>query len=99
MATKRILIKPVISEKAERLSNNLEQYTFVVAKDCNKIEVKNAVEQMYGVTVESVNTLLMPGKEKNRTTKSGIIRGRVPSFKKAIVTLAEGESIDLYGEI
>lgn len=99
MATKRILIRPVISEKAERLSNKLEQYTFVVTKTSNKIEVKNAIEQMYGVTVESVNTMLMPGKEKSRTTKSGVIRGRVASFKKAIVTLAKGESIDLYGEI
>ncbi|MEL6355437.1 MAG: 50S ribosomal protein L23, partial [Bacteroidota bacterium] len=82
---KQILIKPVVSEKAEILSDSQTQYTFIVAKDANKIEVRNAVEERYGVTVESVNTLNMPSKTKNRTTKSGIIRGRVPAFKKAIV--------------
>lgn len=96
---KKILIKPVITEKAERLTDNQEQYTFIVDKTVNKIEVKNAIEDMYGVTVERVNTLVMPGKVKNRTTKSGIIRGRVPAHKKAIVTLAKGETIDLYGEV
>ncbi|MEL6273550.1 MAG: 50S ribosomal protein L23 [Bacteroidota bacterium] len=95
---KQILIKPVVSEKAEILSDSQTQYTFIVAKDANKIEVRNAVEERYGVTVESVNTLNMPSKTKNRTTKSGIIRGRVPAFKKAIITLSEGEELDLYNE-
>ncbi|MEM9835672.1 MAG: 50S ribosomal protein L23 [Bacteroidota bacterium] len=98
MAKKQILIKPVVSEKAELLSEDQAQYTFIVAKAANKVEVRKAVESRYGVTVESVNTLTMPGKTKNRTTKSGIIRGRVPAFKKAIVTLAEGEELDLYNE-
>lgn len=98
MAKKQILIKPVVSEKAEILSENQTQYTFIVAKNVNKVEVRQAVEARYGVTVESVNTLNMPSKTKNRTTKSGIIRGRVPAFKKAVVTLAEGEELDLYNE-
>lgn len=95
---KNILIKPVVSEKSEGLSENLQQYTFIVAKTANKIEVRNAVEARYGVTVDSVNTMTMPGKTKNRSTKSGLIRGRVAAFKKAVVTLAEGEEIDLYNE-
>ncbi|MFT5997976.1 MAG: large subunit ribosomal protein L23 [Neolewinella sp.] len=96
---KTILIKPVVSEKAELLSENQEHYTFVVAKTANKIEVRKAVEARYGVTVDRVNTMIMPGKTKNRSTKSGLLRGRVSSFKKAIITLAEGETIDLYNEL
>lgn len=95
---KQILIKSVVSEKAELLSENEGQYTFVVNSAANKIEVRNAVEERYGVTVESVSTMNMPGKAKNRSTKSGILRGRVPGFKKAIVTLIEGDTIDLYNE-
>ncbi|MEL7159330.1 MAG: 50S ribosomal protein L23 [Bacteroidota bacterium] len=97
---KTILIKPVVSEKAELLSEASQgQYTFVVTKTANKIEIRNAVEERYGVSVDRVNTAVMPGKTKNRSTKSGIIRGRVPAFKKAIVTLSEGETIDLYNEL
>ena len=97
--SKTILIKPVVSEKAELLSENQGHYTFVVTKTANKIEIRKAVEERYGVTVDRVNTAVMPGKTKNRSTKSGIIRGRVPAYKKAIVTLSEGESIDLYNEL
>lgn len=96
---KTILIKPLITEKAEMLSDKRNKYSFVVKKDVNKIEVKKAVEAMYQVTVEAVNTLVMPGKEKNRSTRAGLIRGRKPSFKKAIVTLAAGEEIDFFGDI
>ena len=95
---KQILIKSVVSEKAELLSENREQYTFVVDSSANKIQVRNAVEERYGVTVESVNTMNMPSKRKNRSTKSGIIRGRVSGFKKAVITLIDGDSIDLYNE-
>jgi len=97
--SKTILIKPVVSEKAELLSEDRAQYTFVVEKTANKIEIRKAVEERYGVSVDRVNTALMPGKTKNRSTKSGIIRGRVPAYKKAIVTLADGETIDLYNEL
>lgn len=96
---KSILIKPVVSEKAELLSEKRTQYTFVVTKTANKIEIRKAVEARYGVSVDRVNTVIVPGKTKNRSTKSGIIRGRVAAFKKAIVTLTEGETIDLYNEI
>ena len=95
---KNILIKSVVSEKAELLSENQEQYTFVVHGSANKIEVRNAIESRYGVTVDSVNTMNMPSKTKNRSTKSGVIRGRVSGYKKAVVTLIEGDSIDLYNE-
>ena len=98
---KTILIKPLITEKAELLSEKGKgnKYSFVVNKDANKIEIRKAVEGMYQVTVESVNTMIMPAKEKNRTTRSGIIRGRKSAFKKAVVTLSEGEEIDFFGDI
>lgn len=95
--TKQVLIKPIITEKTDRLSDKLVQYTFLVAKDANKIEIKKAVEATFNVAVESVNTLVNPGKMKVRNTKSKIIRGMKPSFKKAVVTLSKGESIDFFG--
>jgi len=94
-----ILIKPLITEKTEMISDRLNQYTFVVDKKANKVEIKKAVEEMYNVAVESVNTMIMPGKVKTRSTKSGILRGRQAAVKKAIVTLTEGEEIDFFGEI
>lgn len=81
------------------LSENLGKYSFVVDSNANKIEVKNAVEEMYGVTVDSVNTMIMPAKIKNRMTRSGILKGRVSGYKKAVVTLADGEEIDFFGDI
>ncbi|MBK6949482.1 MAG: 50S ribosomal protein L23 [Haliscomenobacter sp.] len=98
-AKKTILIKPLITEKSEKMSEKLNKYCFMVHKKANKIEIKKAVEAMFNVAVESVNTLIIPAKTKSRNTKSGIVRGRKPSFKKAYVTLAEGEEIDFYGEI
>lgn len=96
---KNILIKPLITEKAEVLSEGLNKYSFVVARKANKVEIRKAVEEMYGVAVESVNTAIMPGKVKSRMTKSGFLRGRVTGFKKAIITLAEGEDIDFFGDL
>jgi large subunit ribosomal protein L23 len=96
---KTILIKPIITEKAEMLSENLGKYSFVVNSDANKIEVKNAVEEMYGVTVDAVNTMIMPAKIKNRMTRSGVLKGKVSGYKKAVVTLADGEEIDFFGDI
>ena len=96
---KTILIKPIITEKAESLSESLNQYSFVVNKKANKIEIRNAVEEMYSVTVERVNTIIMPAKTKNRNTRSGIIKGQTSAYKKAIVTLADGEEIDFFGDI
>ena len=96
---KDILIKPIISEKAESLSENLGQYSFVVNKKANKIEIQKAIESLYNVNVASVNTIVMPAKAKSRNTRSGMIKGRVSSYKKAIVTLSEGEEIDFFGDI
>lgn len=96
---KTILIKPLITEKSEKQSNSLNRYSFLVAKDVNKIEIKKAIEETYGVRVSSVNTLVMPSKAKVRSTRSGAMRGRISSFKKAVVTLPEGEQIDYFGEI
>lgn len=96
---KQILIKPIISEKAEILSGSEGQYSFVVNKKANKVEIRKAVEEMYSVSVSSVNTLIMPGKSKTRNTKSGVLKGRSSSYKKAIVKLANGEEIDFFGEV
>lgn len=78
---------------------NLNRFAFVVNKKANKIQIKKAVEVMYGVTVEAVNTMIYAGKRKSRYTRTGIIQGRTNSFKKAIVTLAEGDTIDFYSNI
>ncbi len=80
------------------LSEKSSRYTFVVNKDANKIEIKKAVAETYNVEVKAVNTMIMPSKSKSRNSRRTAIRGRVSSFKKAIVTLAEGETINFYGE-
>lgn len=93
-----VLKKPVINEKFAKL-NQQGVYGFIVDKDANKIEIKNAVETMFGVNVDSVNTMISIGKVKNRSTKTRFITGRKSSYKKAIVTLAKGETIDIYASI
>ncbi len=92
-----VLIKPVLSEKANKQSEKMNRYTFVVDRKANKLEIKKAVEQFYGVQVEDVNTAVMPSKLKSKYTKAGYIVGRKSAKKKAIVTVAEGETIDIYG--
>jgi large subunit ribosomal protein L23 len=99
MAHKTILIKPLVTEKSEKLSEKLNKYSFMVHKKANKIEIKKAVESMFNVSVESVNTMIVPAKTKSRNTKSGVIRGRKPAYKKAYVTLSAGEEIDFYAGI
>jgi large subunit ribosomal protein L23 len=93
-----VLKKPLVTEKASAL-NEKGVYGFVVDRNANKIEIKNAVEKMYGVSVENVRTMNYQGKAKSRYTKSKVITGRTPSFKKAFVKVAEGEVIDFYGGI
>ena len=93
-----VLKKPVINEKFAKL-NQKGVYGFIVDKDANKIEIKKAVETMFGVNVDSVNTMVSIGKVKNRSTKTRFITGRKSSYKKAIVTLAKGETIDIYASI
>lgn len=94
-----ILIKPIITEKAEMLSEDLNQFSFVVDKKANKVQIRKEVERLYSVSVEAVNTLILPGKQKNRSTRSGVLKGRKSTYKKAIVTLSSGETIDHFGEI
>ncbi len=96
---KQILIKPIISEKSELLSESLNQYSFIVNTKANKVEIRKAIEDMYNVSVDSVNTAIMPSKSKNRNTRSGLLRGRKSAYKKAMVTLAEGDTIDFFGEL
>ena len=93
-----VLIKPLITEKISAL-NEVGKYGFVVDKKANKVEIKKEVEKMYGVNVERVTTMIQPGKPKQRYTKSRVVSGRTQSYKKAIVTLAEGEVIDFYSGI
>jgi len=97
--SRTILVKPVITEKAEGLSEGLNKYTFIVDKKANKVQIRKAVEEMYNVDVLSVNTLIMPAKEMARNTRSGVLKGRKPAFKKAIITLEAGEEIDFFGDI
>ena len=91
-----VLVRPVITEKVNIQMERSSRYTFVVDKRANKLEIKKAVEEFYGVKVDDVNTVVAPGKRKSRFTKAGFIEGVRPSFKKAIITLAEGDSIDLF---
>lgn len=91
-----ILVSPVITEKVNLQMERSSRYTFVVDKKANKLEIKKAIEEFYGVKVNNVNTAVVPGKSKSRFTKAGYIQGMKPSYKKAIVTLAEGDSIDLF---
>ena len=94
-----ILIKPVITEKMTDESEKYNRFGFIVDRRANKLEIKDAVEKMYGVSVEKVRTMVYPGKAKSRNTKGGVISGRTNSYKKAIIDVAEGESIDFYSNI
>ena len=99
MKLSEVLVKPILTEKANAQQEKLRRYAFRVSKDANKLEIKKAVEGFYGVTVTNVNTVVVPGKNKTRYTKAGFIKGRKSSYKKALVTVAEGETIDLYANI
>ena len=94
-----IIIKPIVTEKMTQLGEKLNRYGFRVDKGANKIEIKQAVEALYNVTVLEVNTMIAAPKKKSRFTKSGVINGQTSAYKKAIVTLKEGEVIDFYSNI
>jgi large subunit ribosomal protein L23 len=94
-----IIERPIISEKMTAMTDKLNRYGFIVNRKSNKIQIKQAVEKMYEVEVVDVNTMIYSGKAKTRATKSGYIPGRTGAFKKAIVTLAEGQNIDFYSNI
>lgn len=91
-----VLVSPILTEKVNIQMEKSGRYTFEVDKRSNKLEIKKAVEEFYGVKVTEVNTVVVPGKNKTRYTKAGFLQGVKPSYKKAIVTLAEGDSIDLF---
>jgi large subunit ribosomal protein L23 len=94
-----ILIKPIVTEKMTGQTEDLKCYGFIVDKRANKNQIKKAVQDMYGVSVVSVNTMRYGGKEKSRFSRNGVVRGRSSAFKKAIVSLNEGDVIDFYSNI
>lgn len=94
-----ILVKPLVTEKMTAQAERFNRYGFVVDRRATKPQIKKAVESLYDVTVESVNTMIYGGKMKSRFTKGGVISGKTKSYKKAIVTLGKGESIDFYSNI
>lgn len=94
-----ILLKPIVTEKMTNQGDKFNRYGFVVARNANKLQIRKAVEDLYGVTVASVNTMRYGGKVKTRNTKSGFLVGKTAAVKKAVVTLAEGNKIDFYSNI
>ena len=99
MKLAEVLIKPIVTEKSNKLTDKARTYAFRVNRKANKLEIRKAVKEFYGVEVVDVKTVVVPGKTKNRFTKAGFISGVKPAYKKAYVTVAEGESIDLYSNI
>ena len=93
------IIKPLVTEKMTALTEKQNKFGFIVRPDANKIEIAKEVEALYNVTVVAVNTCNYSGKSKSRYTRAGLIRGRKPAFKKAIVTIKDGETIDFYSNI
>ena len=94
-----VLVKPVITEKMTSITEKLNRYGSVVDRRANKLQIKEAVQTMYGVQVTGVNTMVMPGKKKTRNTKTKFIVGRKSAYKKAVVTVADGQTIDFYSNI
>ena len=94
------IIKPLVTEKMTKITEKQEnRFGFIVRPEANKLQIKKEVEDTYNVTVISVNTVRYAGKRSSRYTKAGLVRGQKNAFKKAIVTLKEGESIDFYSNI
>ncbi len=94
-----IIIRPLVTEKMNRQGDALGKYGFMVHKEASKLQIKHEVEKLYDVKVADVNTILQRGKRTQRFTKAGIMKGRKSAYKKAIVTLAEGQKIDFYSNI
>ncbi|MDR1860910.1 MAG: 50S ribosomal protein L23 [Bacteroidales bacterium] len=94
-----ILIKPIVTEKMMAEGEKHRRYGFKVRKEANKQQIKKVVEELYDVKVVRVNTMIYGGKKRDRFTKRGIIKGRTSAYKKAIITLAEGNNIDFYSNI
>lgn len=94
-----ITIKPVITEKATQLTERRGVYTFHVSSEANKYQIKKLVEELYGVKVERVNTMVVRGKNKSRWTKSGLLRGKTNEWKKAVIKVAGDQNIDFFSNI
>ena len=94
-----IIVKPLVTEKMTAITEKLNRFGFIVRPEANKLEIKKEVEALYNVTVVEVNTMRYAGKNKSRYNRSGLINGRTNAFKKAIVTLKEGDTIDFYSNI
>jgi large subunit ribosomal protein L23 len=94
-----ISIKPIVTEKANKLTESLNRYTFRVSPEANKLQIKKLVEELYGVKVTKVNTMIVRRKRKQRYTKGGLIKGTTAMWKKALVSVAEGQTIDFYSNI
>jgi len=95
----QIILKPIISEKITGQTEKLNRFGFIVERTADKIQIAKAVEELYGVKVAAVNTMRYGGKLKSRHTKAGFVQGKTNGFKKAIITLVEGETIDFYSNI
>lgn len=94
------VIKPLVTEKMTNITEKKpNRFGFVVRPEANKLQIKSEIESLYHVTVEDVNTLVYAGKRSSRYTKAGLVRGQKNAFKKAIVTLKEGDTIDFYSNI
>ena len=93
------IIKPLVTEKMTQITEKQNKFGFIVRPEANKIEIQKEVEARYNVTVTDVNTSRYAGKAKQRYTRSGLLKGRTNAFKKAIVTLKDGETIDFYSNI
>ncbi|MFM2385415.1 MAG: hypothetical protein RL660_172 [Bacteroidota bacterium] len=96
MQASEVLIKPIVTEKVTKLTEKSNRYAFQVDKRANKLEIKQAVETFYNIQVVEVNTMVVPAKSRVRFTTRGVMKGRKPGYKKAIVTVAEGQTIELY---
>ena len=96
----QIIIKPLVTEKQTKITEkNNNRYGFVVRPDADKLQIKNEVENLYKVSVIAVNTVRYAGTRSSRYTKAGLVRGQKPAYKKAYVTLKDGDSIDFYSNI
>lgn len=94
-----ILVRPVVTEKMTIQGEKLNRYAVIVDKNANKLQIKKAVQDMYGVSVSAINTMKYGGKAKSRFTKTGVVSGKSNAFKKAVITLAAGEKIDFFSNI
>ncbi len=99
MKKNQIIIRPIYTEKIARLSESENKYAFEVDRNANKIEIKKEIENKFEVNVVGVNTLNQRGKIRQQLTRGGRFYGRRPDWKKAIITLAEGEKIELFENV